>query len=652
MEFKQAISADASPEVQQLLAIKERLAKAGKGKGKAAGASAATAGAVLDTRYALSRLMAPARRQQANVCRSPLEAYTLALSVLANASISSSGTNSRISPSVLALETLELLLKAALTLAKSDPGATTLHELYTPSFLLLLSDAIYAALDSGYSTALKNSRACVQTLLALAKLLGAKAVPEHLRSRVVVAPWFTKRSIIVFHSLLASMEVEELRELAVLNGGESVATGVLRKLTEGMLVSDDIATLSGKVAMDLVEKTWAEGKESEGFWIVPAVEACRGEEKGRNNVCLHLLVALFRKRPTAFRQLLEAGGFLNEVEGKAWEERDLEAALGILKAGNTLGLIDLSEDKTAPTTKVRLSSSLLLTCLHHANGSLRCSALALLVLSPSLSTLFPSSTFPLLTTFYTQSMGEEDAEFRMQSIALSGKLLLRLRDSSWRAHRLGDTAYLASAQSFILSWFSSLLASLNPAKPFRIRINALRLLDLLFQAHLDPTFRDHSSCDAVGYSSYRRTAPTAAPQFQAKHRSAGSGIAEHLYPAGWPYEIRLVTPEATFTLLRLLLSTYTALRSLAITLLERFPTPLPGYEGIEGGEKAKRELLGPALRMVRSGREAESSAGAGIVGLVWRKWGLEGEGDWRLGEIGGWKVGSGEGACEFFVVDR
>ena len=87
MEFKQAISADASPEVQQLLAIKERLAKAGKGKGKAAGASAATAGAVLDTRYALSRLMAPARRQQANVCRSPLEAYTLALSEIGRAHV-------------------------------------------------------------------------------------------------------------------------------------------------------------------------------------------------------------------------------------------------------------------------------------------------------------------------------------------------------------------------------------------------------------------------------------------------------------------------------------------------------------------------------------------------------------------------------------
>lgn len=457
----------------------------------------------------------------------------------------------------------------------------------------------------------------------------------------------TKRSIVVFQSLLASLEVEEFRELAVLNEGESVATGVLRKLTEGMAVSDDVATLSGKVGVDFVEKVWAEGKESEGFWIAPAVDACRGEEKGRNNVCLYLLTAIFKKRQTTFRQLLEAGGFLEGIEGKVWEERDLEAAVGILKAGNTMGLIELSED-TAPTTKVRLPSSLLSTCLYHANASLRCSAFSLLVLSTSLAALFPLSTFPLLTTFYTHSMGEEDAEFRMQSIALSGKLLLRLRDSSWRAQRLGDTAYLAAAHSFILSWSSSLLASLNPAKPFRIRINALRLLDLLFQAHLDPTFRDHSSSDAVGYSSYRRTAPTAAPQFQAKHRTAGSGVADHSNPTGWPYEVRLVSPETTFTLLRLLLSTYTALRSLAITLLERFPTPLPGYEGVVGGEKAKRELLGPALRMVRSGREAESSAGAGIVGLVWRKWALEGEGDWRLGEVGGWKVGSGEGVCESF----
>lgn len=74
-----------------------------------------------------------------------------------------------------------------------------------------------------------------------------------------------------------------------------------------------------------------------------------------------------------------------------------------------------------------------------------------------------------------------------------------------------------------------------------------------------------------------------------------------------------------------------------MSILESFPSPLPGYEGAAGDLRAQEELLRPALQMITSGREADASAGAEIVGLVWKKWICDAGLDWSLAVIGGWK---------------
>lgn len=66
------------------------------------------------------------------------------------------------------------------------------------------------------------------------------------------------------------------------------------------------------------------------------------------------------------------------------------------------------------------------------------------------------------------------------------------------------------------------------------------------------------------------------------------------------------------TLLALLGSSWDRTRSLAYSVLARFPCPLAGYEGTEG---AKR-LAAEGLRLSGSGRQQESDRGALILRLV------------------------------------
>lgn len=613
-----------------------------------------------------------ARRRLSSLVNRPIDfagTFSLALDTLGAAPPSTQASANVLSAVVLAFDVIQLLLQRSISLlATKAPSSDELIALYQPAFLVTLANTVYAAWDVGPAPLLQKCRESLNALLDLSDALGSRTVAEHLRSRVLVDPWNAKRSLNAFDCIMTRFTVQEMQPFVV-RENEAIETGVLRRLTEGMTQSDETATLAGRIAVKWVEQVWATKPADDQFWVSPVADACRSGEKGRNNLCFYLLTPLLTKRKAGFKELMSRGGFLDGASLS--QEGELEASLAILKVGNGLGLIELDDSAATsdePSAKLRLPTALLSTCLYHASPSLRCSALSLLVISSSTSYALPSSTFHLLRTFYTYSLGDEDGEFRMTSVALAGKLLLRLRDSAWKAQRRVDKndepeakAYVELVRSFVAWWTQELLFNLNPAKPFRLKMNALRLLDLIFQANLDARFgkvtgvkaADDSSKEATtGYSSYRRTAPTPVPQFQAKHRridvdSASGKLDESA--GSWPFAIDLVTPETTFTLLRLLLSTYTALRSLGISLLEQFPAPLPGYEGVEGGEKAKQELLVPALRMVRSGREAEASAGAGIVGLVWRKWVLEGEGSWNLGGIGGWGESetTGPAGCEF-----
>lgn len=606
-------------------------------------------------------------------CR-PLDfghAFDLALTSAAAVPSTTHSSYAIVTSCVLAFDVVHLLLQRSSQLLPSND----LEALYTVPFLTHLADTIYAAWDSGPSALVQRCRESLQALLDLSAKLphAGTAVAQHLRARLLVDPWNTKRTLNTFKAIVAHLPVEAFAAFSSGTTGESVPAGVLRRITYGMAASDPTATLGGDLAMTWIEKCWAEGAD-ERFFVRPVADAIKLGERGRKNVPLYLLIDLFRRRKSAFRELMSQGGFLlDETAGRSTEE--LEAALALLKVGNAQGLVAIDaahKAENAAPNMLALPRDLLETCLTHASPSLRCAALSILVIAPSTSLAIPTSTWPLVRSFYVYSLGTEDPEFQMASTALSGRLLLRLRDSAWKAQRRIDkqndpvaTAYVEEVKDFLIWWSHDLLSrNLNPAKPFRIKMNALKLLDLVLQANVDVRF---SAIEAVplgptaegkGYALHRRSAPASTPQFTTKHRKIDLDSAmDATSTSAWPFQINIVTAQTTFTLLTTLQSTYTALRALSISLLEHFPSPLPGYDGADGSDKVREELLVPALKLVRSGRESEASAGAGVIGLVWRKWVLESGVQWDLGQIGGWTAGSaqtssGPVGCEFERICR
>ncbi|SCV70448.1 BQ2448_1842 [Microbotryum intermedium] len=670
-------------ENEAIVALRERLVKDARAAAAQAKLNAASAAAVVakgkgkepvQTSTPPQSAIKPAQNDSEPLDIAP--AIQVVLDTVASAASTSTSPENAHATTVLAYDTLTLLLTRCIALARSGKVNRIVSVFDSPT-LLRLADAIYMSYDSGASVLLAKIRAALVSLLDLAEALETRIVFEHLRAKIAVAPWTVKRTLNTF-DVLITRKSTTLKDMAAFKPRpeETTPSGIVRRFAEGMAISDEMAYPAGRVVTNWNNKVWATEGQDPNFWIQPSLDVLQSASRSaRTNLCLYLFPGIFDKQRGGLKKILKRGRYLHEENQKT--EDELHILLALLKVGHQLHLVEITDDNRIADTEstdrdphlVVVPQQLIQKCLYHASASLRTSAFALLVLSTSNHLAIPASNFPLLRTFYTYSLGDEDGEFRMTSIALSGKLLLRLRDSAWKAQRkvdkLSDPAsikYIALVQSFIRWWANDLLANLNPAKPFRIRTNALRFLDLLLQAKLDERFRltvvvDSKSTgpkDVSGYSSYRKTAPTTMPQFQRKHKKidgdSASGKAEdRTSPGAWPFEVDLINARTTFTLLRLLLSTYTSLRELTIGLLEQFPAPLPGYEGEEGGEKAKRELLVPALRMFRSGREAEASAGAGIVGLVWRKWVLEGEGSWRLGEIGGWTEREGNTCAPGFA---
>ncbi|KAK4050266.1 hypothetical protein OIV83_003587 [Microbotryomycetes sp. JL201] len=561
-----------------------------------------------------------------------------------------------------AMDVISLLLQRAVGKIDSPEGPELTSSL-SPEFLMEIANAVYTTWDSGPTLLMQKCRATLKPLLDLSELMQVRKVKEFLRDKTLLEPWHNKRTINTFITMQAYFDMEELTSFCS-RKDEPVEVGVLRRLTQAMTRADEVSPVAGTAAFVWIERVWKAGTVDDLFWVSPVSDGCRARGvTGRNNVCLHLLPAIIQKqRKRGLEALLKQGGLLEPGC------LDLQAALEALEVGNTYQLLHIGEaDVDHASDKFNVPHSLLDQCLQNVNPSLRCSAFSLLVMTTATASPLSTASLEHIRTFFVNSLGEEDSAFRMNCQSLSGRLLIRLRASAWKARRRADKVgdetakqYVQSVRNFVQWWCDLLFANLNPARPFRTKMSAIRLLDLLFQANLDAqyateTIETAGNDPTAGYSSYRRVVPTHLPQFHAKHRKIddGSTIGALTEDSGaWPFDVQLVNASTTFALLRQMNSTYTALRALALSLLERFPSPLPGYEGAGGETRAKQELLAPALKMIQSGRDAEASAGAGVIGLVWRKWSLEGDFRWQLSEIGSWdKLKMTQGPAGFSFIN-
>lgn len=567
-------------------------------------------------------------------------------------------------------------------LGKAHPEeAAALRTLLTADYLSTFVSDLYTVWENQTAHAQIKMRVSLDIILALSApaLLDLPDVLAQLRSKLVVDPPDRRRHLHISDVVLKYGQVEDYAAFCK-DSAIDTKTGVLRYFLRTITLDEELAQLAGKVVVTWISKCWEAGyTEASTYWTAPLLDTCARSPKELQKVSTYVLPGLFSKRKAAFRELLQA---CNSLKGDLFavpaREEELRAALEVVKVGNALNLVESEASTPSQIHKIAFPAELLRACLLQSSPSLRSSALSVLVLSSSPSVPLPAASFSLLSDFFLYSLGEEDAEFRMHLSHLTGRLLLRLRDSSLKAQRTAlkgkdgadmAAAYVERVRSWV-TWLIDLVSNvnLNPARPFRLKMNSLRILDHALQARIDLRFRvGDLDASITGYSTYRRAATTSISLFQLKHRQvekraahaaayssstessrASTPASEVQAESGWPFAVDVVNAEVTQVLLRQLLSTYTALRFLVISTLERFPTPLPGYEGPSGAERAKEDLLVPALRMIRSGREAEASAGASIVGLVWRKWVIEGLRDieegtgtrWTLGDVGGWSEGT------------
>lgn len=520
----------------------------------------------------------------------------------------------RFSETDLALEILGLLLKSAPPALADD----TIKDSFTPSTLERAAEALWTTWSVRSPTTLVH-------LLALASTRNYPSVAQVLFDHILTAPWLAKQTINVFAALVKCSTVHQVVE--AMGETERGAAGILLRLLQGLDEKSEAVIPCSKAIVAWIARVAGEHVTGEdAFWLQPLATMLRNSSRVVvRSTCTSVLVPLFQARKTRLRHLLQNGFASVALAGKP-SKAELLTVLEVYRAGSTANLIaeDGSVEAAADGVKVSLPPLLLATCLAHSSPSIRCTAFSILVLSPNSTARFSAASLDLLKAFFLNSIGDGEGEHQMVTMSVAGHLLLRLRDSSAKLAVGGDLEYSGQVVAF-LEWYGNhLVTLLNPASPFRVRVTALRLLDLLLQSGVDPAFRLVASVTANGFSSYRQLAPIHMP------------TAAHTRQ--WCVSVNLVTPRTTFTLLRVLLSPYTALRTLAITTLERFPAPLPGYEGIVGYNRAQTELLEPALAMINSGREASASAGAVVLSLVYRKWVLEGGLEWDLGQVGGWKT--------------
>ncbi|KAM0754870.1 hypothetical protein T439DRAFT_321926 [Meredithblackwellia eburnea MCA 4105] len=575
----------------------------------------------------------------------PLQDYERTFSLVHDHLDPSGGTQ----VTLLSLQVAEVLLSISNSSDQLD--SPELQALYTTPFFQHLATHIYKIWISTVVAVQVRCRAVTVALIALDKTVarrrgdGETVVPL-LKKNLLVDPWLSKRSMFVFEVLIETAEeLIVFKEFQEGTGG--VEAGVWRKITAVVIVSDELATTAGKVASTWLEKVQTLSKAQIGpdlgdFWLDPVLEGLSASSNSRNNLRLYLLPLLFKHRPGSLSVLINSPNFFNQSSSV----EKLDASLSILSAANAVNLISTpapanskeaenrAERPTRPTAEEAnspMSSNnlqhpmpfdLLAVTLTHSSPTLRLSSALLLVDTFATATLMTQDELDMLSLFYSAGLGEEDPAFIMGLRNVTGKLLTRLRESSAKVERLrkqcqtgGDhgtaSAYVSMLNTFLSKWSDELLRALNPAKPFRIKSAALHLLDQLLRSGLDRRF------DLV--------LPT---PIQARP---------------WPSAIHLdvIGKTTTSIILRVFQSTYTSLRILAVSILERFPKPLPGYDGDGGVKKVAIELLDPSLKMIRSGREAEASAGAELIALVARTMDQH---LWDLSSLGQWKSSKSERA--------
>ncbi|KAN0064660.1 Phosphatidylinositol N-acetylglucosaminyltransferase GPI3 subunit [Thecaphora frezii] len=365
------------------------------------------------------------------------------------------------------------------------------------------------------------------------------------------------------------------------------------------------------------------------IWLAPLRGALEdGGERLRSGLASYHLAPLFDMDSRIFGLLLDS---LMQPTSDAVDAKSInvEAIFMTLRMGKTQGYCSISDaadfgSEVGPDGTIRalVPSALLKDCILSAASELQISTLSLVIESRTPALPFNSAELEILRTFFPYSLTISNPGARSELRGSFVKMLTRLRASSYALAR--DAAKitriaeherhaeekvqlgllqrdLQAVQSF-LEWIYALIRqTLHPGASYQSCITALTFLDLILESGIDPRFSQSSAAPA------KATDKTLT-------KNAGMTLAKtkQVYVQDFPFTLDLISPALVQLLFSCAESTYDDIQNRALTMLTRFPAPLPG---LADRDTAATRILGKAARLLTSSRDFESAAASRLVQL-------------------------------------
>lgn len=361
------------------------------------------------------------------------------------------------------------------------------------------------------------------------------------------------------------------------------------------------------------------------IWLGPLASALKdGGERLRSGLASYHLASLFDLDRRVFPTLLD----VLITDSSAQGEINVESVFLVLRTGKVQGLCRIDEVPDFVTDKasdgqppqVLVPASLLKDCILAAASELQISALSLVIESKSAAAPLTSAEFDILRTFFPYSLTITNPAARGELRGFFVKLLTRLRASTYALARdmakitrideaerypqekekLATMSRSVDASRDFLEWMVKLIRStLHPGASYQASITSLTFLDLILESGVDRRFSNPVQ-------------PKDGTNGLTKNAGMSLNKSKQVFVQDFPFTIDLITPSLVQLLLSCSESTYDDIQIRALTILARFPAPLPG---LETAEAAAKRFLGRAAELLISTRDFESGAAAKLIQL-------------------------------------
>ncbi|PWN51284.1 hypothetical protein IE53DRAFT_55942 [Violaceomyces palustris] len=388
--------------------------------------------------------------------------------------------------------------------------------------------------------------------------------------------------------------------------------------------AQDIGCELSSTALRDSEQAQRRWEEFSKLWMDPLTEALQhGDDKLRAGLASYHLGSLFEMDSRCLGSLLDhlLGASTINLEG-------IFICLKLAKALDMIQVKDVDDFVTEKAEegripKVSVPARLLLSSVLSATTELQISTLALVIESKAPATPLSAPELSILKKFFPYSLSITNPGARGEVRGFFVRLLTRLRASAYalardsgKIERIQVNERLAEEVEklarmrqdldnirIFLGWlFDILKRTLHPGASYQACITALTFLDLILESGVDPRY--------IGEGPSK----TGNAKGSALIKNAGETLSKtkQTFTSAFPFELELISPALVELLLSCSTSTFGNIQLAALTMLAKFPAPLPG---LETKEAADQRIIGKAAKLMTSTRDYESAAAARLVQL-------------------------------------